>query len=171
MGLVPLQGRTVSKGVFSRKLWAQKDFRVPSCCWVGLCSLLVGCLAWGIPALEPTGCWVGLGLGVIQEDSHQWVLLRTTTPSVFVHAVSHTTPHICRRLSNTNSLVWCSLLYEVTASSPESWSVQDHVCVLWQWNFCFPQCCGIPEIKPSKPDVLGAPPITAPLGWGAWCGA
>ena len=63
MGLVPLVGRTVSKGVFSRKLWAQKDFRLPSCCWVGLCSLLVGCLAWGIPALEPTGCWVGLGLG------------------------------------------------------------------------------------------------------------
>ena len=111
MGLVPLRGRTVSKGVFSRKLWAQKDFRVPSCCWVGLCSLLVGCLAWGIPALEPTGCWVGLGLRGIEEDSHQWVLPRTTTPSVFVHAVSHTTPHICRRLSNTNSLVWCSLLW------------------------------------------------------------
>ena len=29
---------------------------------VELCSHPVSCLAWGISALEPTGCWLGLGL-------------------------------------------------------------------------------------------------------------
>ena len=63
LGLVPLAGRAVSRGLFSRLLWAQEDFKQPICCWVGLCSCPVGCLARGIPALEPTGCWVGPGLG------------------------------------------------------------------------------------------------------------
>ena len=30
------------------------------CWWVGLSSLPFGCLAWGDPALKPTGCLVGL---------------------------------------------------------------------------------------------------------------
>ena len=29
----------------------------------GLCSCPVGCLVWGVLAREPTGCWMGLGLG------------------------------------------------------------------------------------------------------------
>ena len=31
--------------------------------WVGLCSCRVGCWAWGFPAVEPAGCWLGPGLG------------------------------------------------------------------------------------------------------------
>ena len=53
----------MSGGVFIGQLFIQKDFKQPACWWVGLCSFPVGCLAWGIPALEPTGCWVGPGLG------------------------------------------------------------------------------------------------------------
>lgn len=80
------------------------------------------CWLFGLRAYSTgaTGCWGG---------ARSWWLLggltpmstpRTTTPTVFVHAVSHITLHICRRLSNTSSLVWCSLC-EVIASflSPE----------------------------------------------------
>ena len=39
-----------------------------------LCSCHVDCLAWGIPALEPTGCGVGPGLGL------RWLCLGQFTP-------------------------------------------------------------------------------------------
>ena len=52
----------MSNGVFSGQLCSQEDFKHLVCWWVELCSHSVGCLAWGIPAPEPTGCWVGLGL-------------------------------------------------------------------------------------------------------------
>ena len=50
--------RDVSRGGCS-----QEDFRQPVCWRVGPCPCPDGCLAWGIPTLKPTGCWVGPGLG------------------------------------------------------------------------------------------------------------
>ena len=80
-GLLPLVGMAMSKGVFSGRLWAQEDFRQPVCWQVELCSSLVGCLTWGIPALKPTGCWVGPGLVLttqldvcFSKYSHRWTL-------------------------------------------------------------------------------------------------
>ena len=63
LGLVPLVGRALSRGVFNGQLWAQEDLRQPVCWWVELCSHPDACLTWGLPALEPTGWWLGPGLG------------------------------------------------------------------------------------------------------------
>ena len=49
------------RGVFSGHLWAQEDFMQTVCWWAGLCCHPISCLVWGIPALEPIGCWEGPG--------------------------------------------------------------------------------------------------------------
>ena len=56
-------GRGGVRGCDLRWLWAQCNFRQPVSSWVTLYSYLLCCLAWGFPALEAVGCWVGLGLG------------------------------------------------------------------------------------------------------------
>ena len=65
--------------------------------------------------------------------------------------------------------------YEVTVFSPvHIFPVHTGYCALQEWNFCFPQSCGIPVFKPcwsSKPNVLGAaPPDARAPSWRAWCG-
>ena len=40
----------------------RKNHKQAFCWWVGLHSHPVGCLAWDISVLEPTGWWLGLGL-------------------------------------------------------------------------------------------------------------
>ena len=57
-----------------------------------------------------------------------------------------------------------TLSFEVPALFLGSWCIQDLLCALQEWSFCFPQSCGIPIIKlhwPSKPDFLGPPPPVA----------
>ena len=53
--------------------------------------------------------------------------------------------------------------------SPESWCMQGLVCVLQDWNLCFPQSCGSSIIKslwPSRSDSLGFPsPVVRTPGW------
>ena len=59
LGCVPLVGRALSRAVLSGQLWAHEDFKQPVC----YASALVGCLAWGVPALELIGCWDESDLG------------------------------------------------------------------------------------------------------------
>ena len=42
-----------------RWLWVQELFRVGCPLIASAASLLVGCLDSGVPALNPTGCWIG----------------------------------------------------------------------------------------------------------------
>ena len=64
---------------FVEQSCAQEDFKWPVCWWVGLCSCSIGCLAWNILALKPTGYWVGLVLveewrppgGLMTMSAHQ----------------------------------------------------------------------------------------------------
>ena len=58
-GSCPSGGQGRVKGCVYRRLWGQDDLRQPVCWWVGLCSHPVGCLDWGVLALEPAGCWWG----------------------------------------------------------------------------------------------------------------
>ena len=46
----------------SRAVLAQDYFHQPVCWWVGLCFYPVCCLVWGVPEMEPAGCFVGPGL-------------------------------------------------------------------------------------------------------------
>ena len=57
-GSCPSDGQDCVKACVYRQLWAQEVFKQPVCSWVGLCSCPVG-LTSSIPALEPTGCWMG----------------------------------------------------------------------------------------------------------------
>ena len=68
---------------------AQLNFNPLVCCWVGLSSLPVGCLALGDPALEPTGSLVWL---MVDSGRAQGVLPRTSAASILVPAVSHSHP-------------------------------------------------------------------------------
>ena len=44
------------------QLCTQEDFKQPVCWYMRPFTHPVGCLTWDIPALEPTGSWVGPGL-------------------------------------------------------------------------------------------------------------
>ena len=56
------------------------------------CLQLICCLAWGILALEPTGYWVGPGLGdndPSKMSAFRWVLLHMFTTSFYVPRQLH----------------------------------------------------------------------------------
>ena len=166
LDLVPLVSRAMPKGM-PRRLCAQEDFKQPVCLWMGLCSCPVGCLAWGIPALEPAACWMGPDLGkkvVASRRAHTNKCSQNCCYQSFLPQWITATPHLCKRSSNT-----C----DVTALFPVFWYPQDRVCTLQEWSFFPPPHCGIPAIKPcrpSKPDSLGVLPAARPPGWGIWCG-
>ena len=157
---------------------AQEDFKQPVCWWLGLCFLPVGCLVWGIPAVEPTGCWVGLGLGEematsMKAHTNQYSSELLLPVSLFPQWARATLPSA----DNPPILAGRSgpVFYKVTDFFPGSWHAWDLACSLQEWSFCFPQSYGILVIKPhwpSKPDSLWAPPpIVGSPGWEAWHGA
>ena len=91
------------------------------------------------------------GNGGLQEGWRQWVLARTTTPSVFVTAVSHSLT-----LNSTGDHLILTVRsgpvsYEVTAFFPGSCCTRDLVCTLQEWSFCFPS---IMEFLWSNPAGL-----------------
>ena len=152
---------------------AQQNFNLLVCCWVGLCSLPVGCLAWGDPALEPTGYLAGLiidsGKAHAKEYFPELLLPVSLSPwCVIATPASARDPLTLAGRSG-------SVPYGVTASSPGAWCAQDFVCALQEWNICFPQSCQSPVIKscwPSKSDSLRIPPpIARPPSWETWRGA
>ena len=91
----------------------------------------------------------------------------------FAPSVSHSCPlHLPRRLSRSSRYMWPSLLWSHWFSLVHIFPVHTGHCALQEWNFCFPQSCGVPVIKPcwsSKPNVLEAPPSDARVpSWRAW---
>ena len=143
-----------------------------------LCFCLVGYLASGVPALEPIGCCVGLSLWKKMVAS-RWVHANEYSPELSLPVSwfpqwATDTSRLCRRpsiLAGRSGLIF----YETIAFFPRYWCEWDLVYSLPEWNFCFPEFCGIPGVKsycPSKPDSLEAPPsIARPSGWGELSGA
>ena len=105
-GSCPSGGQSCVTRCVYRWLWAQYGFRHPVCWWVGLCFYPAGCLAWGITALEPVGCWVGPGLDAKMATSGRahtnqyflWPLPPVSLPPT----VRHSRPPLPRRPSKTH---------------------------------------------------------------------
>ena len=61
----------------------------------GLCSFPVDCLAWGLPALEPTSCRVGPGLGAnvpSKMSAFRWVFPDMFATSFYVQIENQSHP-------------------------------------------------------------------------------
>ena len=163
--LVPLVGRAFPGLVFNGKLCAQEDFKQSVCWWVGLCSHPVGCLAWGIPALEAYRMLCGARSwwenGGLQEGSCQSVIPWTTATNVFVPPESHSHPLPLQETLQYQQVCLAqalmrSLLFSLVPGAHEILSAPFKIM-----SFCLPQSCGIPAVKPpwpSKTGSLGAPP-------------
>ena len=106
---------------------------------MGLCSRPVGFLAWGIPVLEPIGCWVGPGLGEKMAASRRAHANECSPelplPVSFSPQWATAVPCLHRRPSNTAGRSGLGS-YEVTAFFPGSWCTWDLVCTLQVWSLC-----------------------------------
>ena len=69
-----------------------------------------GCMAWGLPALEPTGCWVRLGLGeemMVSRRAHMSEYSPKLPLCLSLQSATATLPpppppyHLCRRPSSS----------------------------------------------------------------------
>ena len=94
-----------------------------------LCSHSVGCLAWDIPELEPTTCWVGPG--------PRGLIPRTAATSVLVFIVSRS-PYLHRRPSSISRWVWPHL---------------------WWGHCILPRClvCTRPYVPPPRVEFQFSP--------------
>lgn len=54
-------------------------FRQPACWWLGLCPHPVSHLAWGILALNPTGCWVSQVLALMIQMQSFWAFMQQSS--------------------------------------------------------------------------------------------
>lgn len=136
----------------------------------------VSCLVWGIPVLELTSCWMGPGFSA--KD-----------PKCLPLAGGHIVPHyVCHQ-----GLLPQSLSCPFPSQESQQGQQVGLARLLWSHCFCsvtqcpqglcvqppraeslFSPVCEIPAVKPcqpSKPEVLGTPPLDArPLGWGPGMG-
>ena len=169
LDLIPLVGRTVLRGLFKGGCVLRMSVGRPTADdWVCLSTLFV---VW--PEVFQHWSLQAVGLGHILLRKYwppggfmptgnpqnippvslslQWA---TTAPASAGH------PPVPAGGSGPGS-------YEAVTSSPGSWCAWDSVCSLEEWNFCFPQSCRIPAIKPhqpSKPNALGdSPSFTRPF--------
>ena len=146
------------------------------CLWVRLCSHPVGHLVWGIPALEPAGCWVGPGLSVKMVNSRKITLINIPLGLHHQYPCLTSETQLIPAYLETLQDLQIGLIQASMESlfCPGSWFTLDLVCILQGWSVCFPKSCGAPALKlhwPSLPNALGAPPAHArPPGWRSWCG-
>ena len=63
LNLVPLVGSAVTKVVFNRQLYAQKDFRQPACSWVSCVLILL--VVW--PEVSQHWSLQAIGWGGLDE--------------------------------------------------------------------------------------------------------
>ena len=139
---------------------------VQGCGWVGLHYCPVGCLAWGIPALESKAYWVGSGLGIkmaASRTAHTNEYSPVLLPPVFLSWQWATAiPNSLRDRSGQagrSGPVSC----EVTAFTPGAWSAWDLVCALQE-------CC---LFLPVLWSFLDDAPLTFKAkcseGSSSWC--
>ena len=139
---------------------------VQGCRWEGLHYCPVGCLAWGIPALESKAYWVGSGLGIkmaASRTAHTSKYFPVLLPPVFLSWQWATAiPNSLRDRSGQagrSGPVSC----EVAAFTPGAWSAWDLVCVLQE-------CCLFPPVLWS---FLDDAPLTFKAkcseGSSSWC--
>ena len=130
LSLVTLVGRAAQSGM-SRGMWAQEDF---------LSSLSAD--GWGyVPALlvvwpEASQHWGLQAVGWGQVSVRKWQPPEGLTPMsipqnycrqcLCPHNEPQPPPHLCRRPSDTNRVVW-PVSYEIAAFFPESWCLR--LCV------------------------------------------
>ena len=134
----------------------------------------VDCLAWGIPALEPTGFWVGPGLGAkilasrrSHTNEYYPILLLPVSLSPDWGTAALTSAGDPPRAASRSG----SGSYEVTAFVLGP-GVDKTLCAVSKSGVSVsPSPVELPR-WPSKPNALGAPPPDArPTGCEGWHGA
>ena len=127
-----------------------------------------GCLAWGVPALEPACCCVGPVL------LPKWCPSGELTPMNILwgpHQCPYSEPQTFPTSQETLQdlqvgLAQASVESLLCSGSQCTWNL---VCILQEQSLSFPQSCIAPALKshwPSIPDVLAAlPPNARPWGW------
>ena len=107
---------------------------------MGLCVCPVGWLAWGIPALEPTGGWVGPGLGekiVNFRRAHAKDYSPELSPPMSLSLRWDTAaPCLRRRPSDTSRWFW-SRLFMRSVLFPMGPSAYNVLWKFQEYNFCF----------------------------------
>ena len=149
-GSCPSGGQGSVKGCVLRWLWAQDYIRQLVCQWMGLCSHCVVCLVWGIPALKPAGCLlapsVGTKIAAFLVHAEEYSLGASTT-SVLVSMLGHSQPLPPQETLQDPQISLAQVLME-SLLCPGSQCTRNFLCVLQEWNLCFPQSCGYPALKP-----------------------
>ena len=145
---------------------------------MGLYSHPGSCLTGGNPALESVGSMVRLMAHAKRGPS------QPAAASAFVPVGCPCWPMPPQETLQHHHVVVVQSPVGSLLLSSGSWCMQDFVCVLQGWSFCFPQSlqdwslcfpqsCGSPVIKSqwfSRPDSLGVPsPFVRFPGWEAWC--
>lgn len=135
--LGPLLGRAMSKDMFRGSCQLKKTLGS-----LGLCSYPVCCLAWGIPALETTGCWLDprswCQNGSFKERSCQWALSGTFTASVLIPTVSQSCPpNLPMRPWKSSREVWSNS--DKASAFVLSPGAQETLCVPLRVDCLFPQ--------------------------------
>ena len=141
LGLTSGEQGYLEKYVY-RQLWSQEDFRQPVCLGLSLCLYPAGCLAWGVPALEPTGCFWGQALP-------KWWPLGELTLMNTSWKLGHqlTCPHSEPQPTCTFSQGPSTLL---SSGSKCMWNL---VCAPPEWSFCFPSPMELLHSSPLTPAV------------------
>ena len=127
---------------------AQEGFKLLLCWWVSLCSCPVGCLAWGILALKPTGCLVKLMFrrAHTNEFSPELLLPVSLSPEWATATPASTgDPLILAGRSDP-------VTYMVTTYFLLCPGTHKNICAPSKSGFCFPQSCGIPWSNSSVPQ-------------------
>ena len=118
-----------------------------------LCTHSVGWLTWGIPVLEPTGCWVVPGLGANYPNSassksssrltlHNISATSFNYPShSFPHAIAPVDPQRPADRSGPDS-------YEVSFCTGSQFT-QDLVWALQKWGLCFLRTVELLQSNPA----------------------
>ena len=125
------EGLTVGKtrSCFGGQSHAQQIFKPIFCWWVGMCSLLVSCLAWSNPVLKSANSRTGL-MVTSKRTYANTHLPGPLLPVLLSLAAGHCQTPLCRRPSNTHWQVWFSPLWGSLLLSPGFWYAQGFICAL-----------------------------------------
>ena len=143
----------MSRSVFIGGFWLRVTLGSLSADGRGCVPPPVGCLAWGLPALDPAGCWVGSGVGAkmatsgrAYADGYSLGCLPMSLPLQWATA----SPCLPGRPSKTHREVWPQLLWsDCFALGP---SAHENLCALSKSGVSvFPS---LVELQHSSPTGL-----------------